>query len=208
MPALTASAAHLAAFVFSGAAVVRYTAVVRRREAGFTLVELLVTVAVISILAAIAIPSFFGETRKMRATAEVTPMFNDLRIRMEQYLQERGVYPDTLTESGLYPTDSPDARLHALQPLPDTWKALNIRISGSDEVRCGYTWVSSRTGGAGPNAGNVGPKAQATPFSFVPPDNDWYYLLAKCRMDPSHTGYSWYFTSSVNSKIFSDNEGQ
>lgn len=191
----------------------RYTVAVRRREAGFTLVELLVALAVISILAAIAIPSFFGETRKARATAEVTPMFNDLRIRMEQYLQERGVYPDTLGENGLYPTASPDAALRPIAPggvLPATWQALNIRISGPDEVRCGYTWVTSRSnsGATGPTAGNAGPKALATPFLFVPPANDWYYLLAKCRMDPSHSGYSWYFTSSLDSKIVPDSEGQ
>ena len=188
----------------------RYTAAVRRREAGFTLVELLVAVAVISILAAIAIPSFFGETRKARANAEVNPMFNDLRIRMEQYLQENGVYPDTLSEAGLYPTANPDGRPHALQPLPATWQALKIRISGPDAVRCGYTWVSSRSnnGTTGPSVGNAGPKAVAAPFSFVPPANDWYYLLAKCRMDRSHTGYSWYFTSSLDSTIVPDNEGQ
>ncbi len=188
----------------------RYTAVMRRREAGFTLVELLVTLAVISILAAIAIPSFFGETRKARATAEVNPMFNDLRIRMEQYLQEHGVYPDTLGEGGLYPTASPDATLRALQPLPTAWQALNVRISGPDAVRCGYTWVSSRSsnGTVGPSVGNAGPKALAAPFIFVPPANDWYYLLAKCRMDPSHTGYSWYLTSSLDSTIMRDNEGQ
>ncbi len=188
----------------------RYTAGVRRREAGFTLIELLVAIAVISILAAIAIPSFFSETRKTRAAAEVTPMFNDIRIRMEQYLQERGVYPDTLGEDGLYPTTSPDATLRPLLPLPATWTALNIQISGPDQVRCGYTWVTSRSsnGTVGPTAGNAGAKATAAPFSFVPPDNDWYYLLAKCRMDPNHTGYSWYFTSSLDSKIVPDNEGQ
>jgi type IV pilus assembly protein PilE len=202
-------AAAPAAFAFSADPAVRYTAAVRRREAGFTLVELLVALAVISILAAIAIPSFFGETRKARAKAEVTPMFNDLRIRMEQYLQERGVYPDTLGESGLYPTDSPDGALRALQPLPDPWKALNITISGPDAVRCGYTWVSSRSnlGATGPSPGNAGTMATGT-FGFTPPGNDWYYLLAKCRMDPNHTGYSWYFTSSVNSSIFPNNEGQ
>jgi prepilin-type N-terminal cleavage/methylation domain-containing protein len=187
---------------------VRYTAAVRRREAGFTLIELLTALAVISILAAIAIPSFFGETRKARAIAEVTPTFNDLRIRMEQYLQERGVYPDTLDETGLYPTANPDATLRALQPLPATWQALNIQISGPDQVRCGYTWVTSRSnnGTVGPSPTNIGPMAPV--FVFTPPANDWYYLLAKCRMDPNHTGYSWYFTSSLDSAIKINNEGQ
>jgi prepilin-type N-terminal cleavage/methylation domain-containing protein len=183
---------------------------VRGREAGFTLIELLVTLAVIAILASIAIPSFFSETRKARATAEVTPMFNDLRIRMDQYLQEHGVYPDTLGETTLHPTSSPDGAPHALQPLPTTWTALNIRISGADKVRCGYTWVTSRSanGTVGPAPGNVGATAAAAPFNFTAPANDWYYLLAKCRMDPNHTGFSWYFSSSVDSTILKNNEGQ
>lgn len=186
----------------------------RRAEAGFTLIELLVTLAVISILAAIAIPSFFGETRKARARAEVTPMFNDIRIRMEQYLQERGVYPDTLGETAMFPSEL-DGNLHPLlkppdQKLPDAWAAINIRISGPDQVRCGYTWVTSRSnnGTIGPTAANAGIKATTAPFNFLAPDNDWYYLLAKCRIDPNHTGFSWYFTSSLDSTIRSDNEGQ
>lgn len=188
----------------------RYTAGVRRREAGFTLVEMLVTLAVVGILASIAIPSFFRETRKARANAEVQPMFNDIRIRMEQYLQERGVYPDTLGETVFFPTSSPDGALHSIQPLPTTWTALNIRPTGADAVRCGYTWVTSRSnnGTVGPTAANAGTKATSAPFLFVPPDNDWYYLLAKCRMDPNHTGFSWYFTSSLDSAIKPDNEGQ
>jgi prepilin-type N-terminal cleavage/methylation domain-containing protein len=183
---------------------------VRRREAGFTLIELLVTVAVIAILAAIAIPSFFSETRKTRARAEVTPMFNDLRIRMEQYLQEHGVYPDTLGETVLHPSTGSEGDLHPIQPLPPTWTALNIRISGPDQVRCRYTWVTGRPGnGSGdPDAGHVGTEA-ATRFSFFhAPANDWYYLLARCRIDPNHTGFSWYFTSSLDSTIVPDNEGQ
>ena len=70
--------------------------------------------------------------------------------------------------------------------------------------------MSSRStnGTVGPTAGNAGPKALALPFSFVVPANDWYYLLAKCRMDPSHAGYSWYFTSSLDSRIIPDNEGE
>ena len=106
----------------------RYAADMRDREAGFTLLEMMVTVAVISILAAIAIPSFFGETRKAKAAAEVQPMFNDLRIRLEQYLQENGVYPDTLGETTLHPAAAPSTTAIALNPLPATWQASRLSV--------------------------------------------------------------------------------
>lgn len=184
----------------------------RDRESGFTLIEVMAAVAVVSILAAIAIPSFFGETRKARAAAEVAPMFNDLRVRLEQYLQENGVYPDTLGEGGLYPTANPTSAALPLQtptqPLPPAWRAIKVTPSGPDEVRCGYTWVTSRSGNGavGPTAGNAGP--QATAMGFAPPTRDWYYLLAKCKFDDTHTTYSWYLTSSIDASITRLNEGQ
>jgi prepilin-type N-terminal cleavage/methylation domain-containing protein len=180
----------------------------RDRESGFTLIEVMAAVVVVSILAAIAIPSFFGETRKARAAAEVAPMFNDLRIRLEQYLQENGVYPDTLGENGLYPTANPTSALLPLQPLPATWQAIKVKPTGPDGVRCGYTWVTSRSGNGavGPTAANKGPEAAV--FAFVPPTTDWYYLLAKCKLDDTHATYSWYFSSSLDASLQKDNEGQ
>jgi len=189
---------------------VRYTPGVRRREAGFTLVELLVTIAVISILAAIAIPSFFSETRKTRARAEVEPIFNDIRIRMDQYLQEKGVYPNTHTEAKLHPSDPGDGIAHSIQPLPKEWTDLNIRITGADQVFCRYTWVTGRPGD--PQTGEPNPALVETTgkdvFSFKAPPYDWYYLLARCRIDPGHTDFTWAFTSSVDSSVKWSNEGQ
>jgi len=187
---------------------------VRDSESGFTLIELMVTIAVISILAAIAIPSFFGETRKATASAEVQPMFNDLRVRLEQYLQENGTYPATIGETTLYPA-APSATPQPLNPLPAAWLAVKIRISGRDQVRCAYTWA---TGAANDNT-NIGPIAAGdfsanpqTGFSFTAPATGWFYLLAKCDMDGINDGtdatYSWYFTSSVDPTINRLNEGK
>ena len=186
----------------------------RDRQAGFTLIELMVTVAVISILAAIAVPSFFGETRKATASAEVQPMFNDLRVRIEQYLQEFGTYPPTIGETTLYPA-TPSATPQSLNPLPATWQAVRVRISGRDQVRCSYTWAT----GAANTSGNIGPiasgDATVTPplgFGFLAPATEWFYLLAKCDMDGLNDGtdssYSWYFTSSVDPSIQRLNEGK
>lgn len=181
----------------------RYTLAVRHRDSGFTLIELMVTVAVISILAAIALPSFFSESRKTKASAEVQPMFNDLRVRLEQYMQENGRYPATIGESTLHPTSTPSATKLPLNPLPAAWQALRVRITGNDEVYCGYTWVT----GLANDGSNIGPQASAAPIIFTAPSTDWYYLLAKCDMDGDGSVFSWYFASSDNPTIQRLNEG-
>jgi prepilin-type N-terminal cleavage/methylation domain-containing protein len=174
----------------------------RDREAGFTLIELMVTVAVIAILAVIALPSFFSESRKTKAFSEVQPMFNDLRVRLEQFLQENGKYPATIGEGTLHPTSAPSTTRQALNPLPATWQDLKVRVSGADEVFCGYTWVT----GLANDAGNVG--AQAGLFGFATPTTDWYYLLAKCDMDGDSASFSYYFTSSTDPTIKKLAEGK
>jgi prepilin-type N-terminal cleavage/methylation domain-containing protein len=179
----------------------------RDRESGFTLIEIMVTLAVISILAAIALPSFFGEARKTRAFSEVQPLFNDLRIRLEQYLQERGSYPPTIGEGTLHPPGAPSTTAQPINPLPVAWQDLKVRISGNDKVYCGYTWV---TGLANVNA-NIGTQASAAApggFGFAAPATDWYYLLAKCDMDGDNTTFSWYFASSINPTIQKLNDGK
>jgi prepilin-type N-terminal cleavage/methylation domain-containing protein len=175
----------------------------RDRESGFTLIELMVTIAVISILAVIALPSFLSESRKTKAFSEVQPMFNDLRVRLEQYMQENGQYPPTIGESTLHPATAPSTTRQPINPLPVEWQALKVRISGQDAVYCGYTWVT----GLANLTTNIGPVASAAPFSFVAPSTDWYYLLAKCDMDGDGSVFSFYFTSSSNPTIQRLNEG-
>jgi len=188
----------------------------RDREAGFTLIELMVTVAVISILAAIALPSFFGESRKARASAEVQPMFNDLRVRLEQFMQENGVYPPTIGEDTLYPPVQPppvwDLTVNA---LPATWQAIRVRTSGIDQLWCSYTWATGRANDNTNRGGVAAGSFVAVPptgFGFAAPATDWYYLLAKCDMDGTNDGtvatFSWYFTSSVDATIRRLNEGK
>lgn len=179
----------------------RYSAGVRDRESGFTLLELMVTIAVVAVLAAVALPSVFREARKARASAEVQPMFNDLRVRLEQYLQENGAYPATIGEGTLHPGGVPSPTPAAINPLPATWQAIKVRISGNDRVTCRYTWAT----GLANDGTNIG--AQGTAFAFAAPAVDWYYLLAVCDMNGNGT-YSYYFASSTNPNIQKLNEGE
>ena len=171
----------------------------RRQEAGFTLLEVLVVIALIAILATVALPSLMGEGRRARGLSEVQSIFQDLRNRMEQYAQEKGTYPPGDGEGTL----NPGAPQASAQPLTmnATWTAANVRITNTTEVFCGYTWS---TGAASDNT-NVG--AEATAFGFTAPATAWYYILAQCDLDGDSSVDSFYFTSSVDPTILKRNEG-
>lgn len=62
------------------------------RSRGFTLIELMIVVAVIGILMAIAIPNYSEYVTRSRIT-RATAALSDMRVRMEQFFQDNRVYP-------------------------------------------------------------------------------------------------------------------
>lgn len=65
-----------------------------RRQQGFTLIEVMITVAIVAILAAIALPSYSEYVRRARITDAVS-VLSDMRLKMEQYFQDNRTYNGT-----------------------------------------------------------------------------------------------------------------
>jgi type IV pilus assembly protein PilE len=62
--------------------------------AGFTLIEVMITVAIISILAAVALPQYFDYVTRSRLVEAKTSLV-DMRTRLEQYFLDNRAYPDS-----------------------------------------------------------------------------------------------------------------
>ncbi len=71
----------------------------RRHGAGFTLVELMVTIVIATILIAIAMPSYQAQIRKSRRT-EAKTMALDAAVREERFYATQNHYSSDSTELG------------------------------------------------------------------------------------------------------------
>ena len=62
-----------------------------KQQRGFTIIELLIVIAILGILTAIALPAYDGYTQRAKLTEAFTAL-SDFRVRMEQFYQDNRRY--------------------------------------------------------------------------------------------------------------------
>jgi len=71
----------------------------KRRNAGFTLIEVMITVAIVAILAAIAYPSYQQYVLRANRT-EAQALLNDAAARQERYFAQNNTYVTAQSDIG------------------------------------------------------------------------------------------------------------
>jgi prepilin-type N-terminal cleavage/methylation domain-containing protein len=170
-----------------------------RRQAGFTLIEVMFVVVLIAILAAIAVPAFTEEANKGKATSEVSAMFAQLSLREEQYKVDNNTYLSV----AVCP-----ATTHFAADVDVTAACTNIiwlplRVSPPTAfLYCQYQVFS----GTGPGTANATVAGNVFTFTSTSPPGAWYYLTAICDMNGDGT-FSTYITSSWDPRLQKAGEG-
>jgi type IV pilus assembly protein PilE len=82
------------------------------RQHGFTLIEILIVVAIVAILSAIAIPSYRDYVLRGRLTEAISGL-SDVRTKMEQYYADNRTYPT----GGCVTSGTPGATQILVSPL-------------------------------------------------------------------------------------------
>jgi general secretion pathway protein G len=106
------------------------------KHSGFTLIELMLVVIIISVLVAMVVPRLVGRSQEARIAAASAQIEAHLATALDLYELDNGMYPTT--EQGLVALvarpDSP--------PVPPNWKGPYIRKMPTDPWGNPYIYIS------------------------------------------------------------------
>jgi type IV pilus assembly protein PilE len=115
----------------------------RRRQEGFSLIELMIVVAIVAILAAIAIPAYQRQVRQSRESAAKTALL-DLARREETYYSTNNIYTTQMLTLG-YTTASGNA-IQVPNNTGEDYYSVTITPASSGTTESTYTATATPQG--------------------------------------------------------------
>jgi type IV pilus assembly protein PilE len=131
----------------------------RGADRGFTLIEVMIVVAIVAILAAVALPAY-GDYVRRGQLPEAFAGMSDLRVKMEQYYQDRRSYGVAQCADGA----------DTAPPSPPSWSdgAGALTYAGSQPGRELFTFSCVTTaGGQGYTITALGARERAVGHTYT-----------------------------------------
>jgi prepilin-type N-terminal cleavage/methylation domain-containing protein len=164
---------------------------------GFTLLELMIVVALIGILAAVVIPSWTSTARNKKYDPEISAMMTEISTREEQYKSELGngsYLAATACPATPYPngSDFNGGCVYATTP----WYTMHVNPTDS-AIRCTYA-VTVGAAGTAPS----GYAPCVAPVRALA--GAWFWVLATCDMNADGGTNAKFCIASWDTKIQKD----
>ncbi|HYS50632.1 MAG TPA: type IV pilin protein [Burkholderiales bacterium] len=145
-----------------------------QRPTGFTLIELMVTVAIIAVLAAVAIPNYTDYVRRSKLQ-EATSNLLAMRTKMEQYFQDNRSYttpgaPVLAPCSAGSSVPIPTVKYFSITCPVLTATQYTIQADGTDPTLVGITFTINE---GNVRATTVTPGSPIAQAGYTPNSNCW-----------------------------------
>jgi prepilin-type N-terminal cleavage/methylation domain-containing protein len=198
-----------------------------RSQAGFTLVELLIVVAILGLLASLATVGYRRYVGRARLTEAVT-LLAEMTSKEQIYFLEFGGYlplrGDNVTAlpsanegaAGFYPSNPTSSTFESSRTAvtisnpaawPGGWRSVGLRPR-EPALYCTYMLNAGGTGHLLPAGSTFAPSLLGTLTATTPP---WFYALAVCNLTGAAgypTGGTVLGVSSNRSALRTFNDGQ